>query len=176
MWYNFIITFNLFYKRLYLIVGSYFVHFVTITRHCTIKIILVLNLVRSWKLFTSKVKDLTKLITITNPYMKLFHADLFPFFLTSDISSKIYILLYKLLYVPYKNKIVFPRGTLYEILVVNLCLQTWFWQFSVNLTKNLWTCHASIKFTLPRERKWILGVSLTRSNFTFRFHDPATCQ
>ena len=60
------------------------------------------------------------------------------------------------------NNWIFPRGTLYEILVVNLCLQTWFWEFSVNLTENLRTCHASIEFTLPREHKWILGVSLTR--------------
>ena len=30
-----------------------------------------------------------------------------------------------------------------------------------------WTCHTSINFTVPRERKWILGVSLTYGKCQF---------
>ena len=72
---------------------------------------------------------------------------------------------------------IFPCGTLYEFAGVNSCLQIRFDTFSVKvskiliffvkLTKFSWTCHASIKFTLPRERKWNLGVSLMTSNFNF---------
>ena len=41
-------------------------------------------------------------------------------------------------------------------------IDTWQLQFHIS-----WSSHVSIKFTLPRERKWILGVSLTRGNFNF---------
>ena len=69
-------------------------------------------------------------------------------------------------------KCLFPYGILYEFAGVNLCLQTPFDKvfrqfdtFFVKLTKLSWTSHVSIKFTVPRERKWILGVSLTHGNF-----------